>query len=82
MFEEVVADARGEPLTDGLDAEGLHALQAEPKHHRDEIEPDDHADRCGQTQPRQPGKTGLTAKDADGLPQQDRLQCSRKGQGQ
>ena len=69
MFKQVVADARGEPLSDGEDAELLHALQGEPQQHRAEVEPDDHADRSGQAQPRQPGKTGLSAQNADSLPQ-------------
>ena len=43
MLKKVVADASSEPLTDGLDAEGLHTLQAKPQQHRDEIEPDDDA---------------------------------------
>ena len=80
MFKQVVADARGEPLSDGEDAELLHALQGEPQQHRAEIEPDDHADRGGQAQPRQPGKTGLSTQNADSLPQQNGLECSRKGQ--
>ena len=81
MFEEVVADARGETLTDGLDAEGLHTLQAEPQQHRDEIEPDDDANRFGKTQPRQPRETRLSTQDADGLPQQHGLKSSGKSQG-
>ena len=82
MFKQVVADARGEPLSDGQDAELLHPLQAEPQQHGNEVEPDDHADRGREAQPRKEGKTGLSAQDADGLPEQNGLQCSGKGQGQ
>ena len=68
-------------MADGLNAEGLHTLQAQPQQHRDEIQPDDDADRCRQIQPRQPGETGFSAKDADRLAKQNGLNSSRKGQG-
>ena len=79
MGEQVVADAGGEPLADGLDVEGLDALQPQPQHYGQQQQQHQQAQGGGHGHAVEPAQGGLAPQHGNRLAHQQGLHSRGEG---
>ena len=84
--KQIVADAGGEPLANGLNVEGLDALQTQTQHHRTKQQQHQQAQGLRHRHAIKPAQGGLSPQHGDCLAHQQRLhrssECHRDQQQQ